>query len=129
MYKEKIVCVIIIIVIFSLDFITQNYTKKVVNEIKLNLEELREELKKKDNMKNNLNEKINDLYNQWMKYNFKLAFYIEHDELEKVKTNFISCKSYIESEEYIEALNELDKTVFVLEHIVDKNKFSLENIF
>ena len=58
-----------------------------------------------------------------------LAYYIEHDELEKVETNLTGLRSFIESKEYSDALAELDKTVFVLRHIEDKNKFNLQNVF
>lgn len=131
MYKEIIICIIIIIVIFSLDFITQRYTEKVINEIIFELENLREELMKEEEtiILNDLTNKCNDLYNEWMKYHSKLAFYIEHDELEKAETNFVACKSFIQNQKYADSVCELDKTIFILEHIVDKNKFSIENIF
>ena len=59
----------------------------------------------------------------------KLAYYIEHDELEKVDTNLIGLKSYIETEEESDAVSELEKSVFVLKHIEDKTRMNLKNIF
>ena len=38
-------------------------------------------------------------------------------------------KSYIESQQYKDAICELEKTIFVLEHINEKYTFNLENIF
>ena len=58
-----------------------------------------------------------------------MAYYIEHDELEKVRTNLTELKSHTETEEYEEAINDLDKSVFVLEHIEEKSEFNLKNIF
>ena len=59
----------------------------------------------------------------------KLAYYIEHDELEKVDTAIINMKSYIETKEYSSAVANLDEGKFILEHIEDKNAFNLVNIF
>ena len=59
----------------------------------------------------------------------KLAYFIEHDELEKVETDLVSIKSYIETQEYEQAVGELDKGAFVLKHIEDKYAFNLQNIF
>ena len=58
-----------------------------------------------------------------------MAYFIEHDELEKVDTNITALKSFIETNEYAEAISELDKSVFVLRHIEEKYAFSLENVF
>ena len=44
MTKEWIICIIIIILVISLNIITQNYTKQSVEQIDKNLEELKEKL-------------------------------------------------------------------------------------
>ena len=41
MYKETIICIIIIVVIITLDFFTQNYTTKTASDITENLTELK----------------------------------------------------------------------------------------
>ena len=50
-------------------------------------------------------------------------------ELEKVETYLSGFESYVEEEDKALALNEIDKTEFVLEHISNKYKFNMENIF
>ena len=92
--------------------------KRIVN-IEIDEEEVSSEL-------NNL---INNIHDKWDEMYKKLAFYIEHDELEKVETNFTAGKSFIESKKYTDAMSELEKTSFVLTHIKEKYLFSLENIF
>lgn len=69
------------------------------------------------------------IYKQWEQRHDKLAYFIEHDELEKVETEFVAMKSYIEAKDYEEATSELDKSVFILKHIEDKYDFNLQNIF
>ena len=58
-----------------------------------------------------------------------LAYYIEHDELEKVKTELVILGANIEVEEYEKGLEELEKSKYILEHIQEKEEFSLMNVF
>lgn len=131
MWKEVIICGVIIITIFIGNQITQNYSVETIEELTKQLEELKKEMYQKqenvDSEKNN--EKMDDIFKQWNERHDKLAYYIEHDELEKVETNLTSLKSYIKSNEYAEAVSELDKSVFVLKHIEDKYVFNLQNVF
>lgn len=129
MYKELVICIIILIIIFSLDYITQKYTDKTINEAIQELRNLQEEIKQENVDYEKVAKEVNDLYEKWWIRHRTFAYYIEHTELEKVETNFVAGKSYIESSEYNEAISELEKTVFILDHINDKYSFNLENIF
>ena len=128
MLREGIICIVIVIMIFIGNIVTQNYTKSSVEELSKNLEELRIDLEKENNEKAILN-KINKVNQEWRNRHDKLAYYIEHKELELVETNMTALKSFIETKEYKEAINELDKSVFELKHIQDKYAFNLQNIF
>ena len=155
MYKELVISIIIVVSIFVLDYITQKYTDNVINEaiqdlntLKLALKERKEEeegLNEEENETEEINEgeeefegldedeKIlklaSDNYEKWLKYHKRLAFYIEHNELEKVETNYVTGKSFIENAKYEDAMSEVEKTIFVLQHINDKYSVNLENIF
>jgi flagellar motor component MotA len=127
MHKELIICIILVILIIIGDIITQNYTKNTVNYITNELETLKQGLIEKS--KEQADDKINKIDEKWNEAHDKLAYYIEHDELEKVETNFTACKSLAKTEEYEQAISELEKTVYILEHITDKYSFDLVNIF
>ncbi len=127
MFKETIICIVIIVVIFSLDIFTQKYTKNTTNEITEIFSELKQLALRED--KEQMEKEIVKLDDEWNKKHDKLAYYIEHDELEKVDTAIVSAKSYIETEDYPSALAELDVGKFVLEHIQRKYAFNLVNIF
>ena len=129
MFKEMAVCIAILISIFTLDFKTQNYTEKIVQQTTSKLQNLREEILKGDKQDEEILNNMEEIYDQWMEFHNKLAFYIEHDELEKVETDMVSLRGNIEVKEYDMAISELDKSVFVLQHIEDKYKFNLENVF
>ena len=127
MLKEAVICIIIVVAIFSLDIFTQGYTKKTTQEITEILIGVKEELLKED--KTQIENKIKELDEGWYEKRDKLAYYIEHDELEKVDTAIVAMKSYVETEDYSSAIEEIEEGKFILEHIQKKNAFNLENIF
>ena len=131
MIKELIISIIIVVFIFIGNAVTENYTKESIDETTQSLVILRDEIIKdeKEIDFEVAKRKIDDIYEKWNQRYEKLAYYIEHDELEKVKTEITGLRGYIEKEEYSEALSELDKSVYILEHIKDKTSLNLKNIF
>ena len=127
MVKEAVICVIIVTFIFGLEIFTQNFTKETVSQMTGTLISLKNAISQKDNEK--IKKDLEDLTNNWEERHNKLAYYIEHNELEKVETAIVRMKSYIESEKFEDAITELEDGKFVLEHIQDKNSFNLQNIF
>ena len=81
------------------------------------------------NDKEQMNEKAENINNNWEEKNEKLAYFIEHDELEKVSNAIVEMKSHIETETYTDAIAELEEGIFVLQHIQERNSFDLKNIF
>lgn len=131
MIKELVISIIIVVVIFIGNAFTENYTKRSVDETIDSLSSLRTEIEKNsDEIDNGVsNKRINDIQREWnVKYE-KLAYYIEHDELEKFKTEIVGLKGYIEKEEYSEALPSVDRSIFILQHIKEKTQLNLKNIF
>lgn len=129
MYKEIVISIIVIIVVVTLDFSLQKYTKETIGEFSLELSNLERDIRDETLSSTEIKKKTNQLYDKWLEHHEKLVYYIEHDELEKVESNFTAGKSFIESEKYSDAMSELEKTSFVLKHIEDKYAFNLENIF
>lgn len=131
MWKETIICVVIVIAIVIGNYIIQNYTVQSVEELTSKLGELKQEIVKEEGNidREKANNKMEEIKKSWEARHDKLAYFIEHDELEKVETDLTSLKSFIETNSYSEATSELDKSVFVLQHIEDKYAFNLENVF
>ena len=134
MKKETIICIIIVIAIVVGNIITQKYTKESVENLSNGLETLKTDLKNEidsDEKESNekILEKIGEIRKSWESRHDKLAYYIEHNELEKVDNNLTALESLAETEEYADAIKELDESVFVLKHIEEKYAFNLKNIF
>lgn len=127
MIKETIISIVIIGIIIFFEFYTQNYIEKSVNIMTQLLEELKFEIEQ-ENI-DNATAKIEQLEKKWYEIHEKLAYYIEHDELEKVDSAIVQMNSYIKTKEFSLAIAQLEEGKFVLDHIEDKNKLNLQNIF
>lgn len=145
MKKELIICITIIVLIISANIITQNYTKSCVGKMneridmiseavygKLDLEENKKLENSNENNKidkSTIQKETDNLESTWNEFQEKLAYYIEHDELEKVETQIYAIKGFCEVEKYDEILPEAEKCSFILKHIEEKTKLSAKNIF
>ncbi|MBO6244570.1 MAG: DUF4363 family protein [Clostridia bacterium] len=133
MFKEIIICIIIVLIIIVGNFYIQKYIESAVIESSKNLRGLRVKLQENNNNSDINVEDINNSYKktqqEWKNIFSKLAFFVEHTELEKVETSFTALKSYIETNKYEDAIEELDKSEFLLKHIEDKYSLNWQNIF
>ena len=131
MYKELVISLIIIIAIVMGNTITQNYTKQTVAELSDSLNELKEQISQDDENINweEVEIQIEDINKKWNERYEKMAYYIEHNELEKVESNITGLKSYTDKQDSPEALNQLNSSIFILKHIQEKNELNLKNIF
>ena len=131
MYKELVISLIIIIAIVMGNTITQNYTKQTVAELSDSLNELKEQISQDDENINweEVKIQIEDINKKWNERYDKMAYYIEHNELEKVESNITGLKSYTNKQDSPEALNQLNSSIFILKHIQEKNELNLKNIF
>lgn len=134
MLKEFIICTIIIIMIFIGNGLTQGYSEDSIESMNQKLVDLEEMINKdKSEILNDDKEKIKkaeeEISKQWEEMFSRLAYYIEHEELEKFSKNLENIKTYIRIEKYEEAIKEIREGIFILNHIEDKYSFNLQNIF
>lgn len=127
MYKELIIIITVVTLIIGLDFITNKYTKNTVEIMSNELNFLKEYILEEEKEKAQTQMEI--VKQRWEKRYNMLAFYIEHDELEKVETELTGLAADLNVEEYKHCISELDTTIFILEHIQEKEKFNLRSIF
>lgn len=129
MKKELIICIVVISLVVIGNIVTQNYTKKCVENMEQQLEQFKEVVLQKEKNKEEIKKKIEMVKTKWDDMQEKLAFYIEHDELEKVEAEIALMEGQSESELYDEICPELEKCIFILEHIEDKTALNVKNIF
>lgn len=132
MVKEFIICVIILILIFVGNGITQGYSRDSIEDINGKLTELEQIIDKENQEKidqEEVNKREEEIDKQWDEMFSKLAYYIEHEELEKVAKNLENMKTYLKLKEYDNAIKEIHEGIYILQHIEDKYSFNLQNIF
>lgn len=129
MYKEIIICILVVIVIFSMDLISNNYTKNVFSNINYELSNLRNEMTSESKDEEKITNKIKEVEEKWHKNLNILSCYIEHNELEKVKRQITLIKGNIDIKEYNQAIPQLDECKFIINHIIDKETLLIRNIF
>lgn len=129
MKKELIICITVITIVIVGNIVTQNYTKESTKEMNEKLSELRMELVKDEKSQDKINEKVKQIKEKWDERQEILAFYIEHDELEKVETQIFLLGGEAEAKLYEDAIPEIEKCIFILQHIEDKTALDIKNIF
>ena len=127
MKNESLICIVVIILIAILEKVTGNYTKESVEYLKSDLYQIKQEIETEDKKK--ISEKVMNAKENWKDRANKMAYYVEHDELEKVNVYLVGVENNTETEEYNDAKSELEKCIYILEHIEEKYKFNLKNIF
>lgn len=124
--KELIICVVIIVIIIVGDIFLQKYTKDSLNVINEKLLYIKDDLKNADNIDNI---KMDEINKEWDKRFNILTCFLEHNELEKVKTQLVSISAGLEIDDKEYVYEEINKTIYILEHIRDKESFRIDNIF
>lgn len=129
MVKEFVICIMILILIFVGNGITQGYSRSSIENINEKLANLREEMNKEEINHEEIVKKEEEIDKEWKEMFSRLAYYIEHEELEKVSKNLENTKTYIKLKEYDNSIKEINEGIYILNHIEDKYSFNLQNIF
>lgn len=129
MIKEFLICMVIIIIIVVGNVITQDYSVSSIENMNNQLRELKDTINKEEKDSEDIHSKEEKIDKDWDEMFSKLAYYIEHDELEKFAKNLENIKTYTEMEDYDNATKEINEGIFILEHIEYKYSFNLQNIF
>ncbi len=137
MKKIWVVFVVIFLVIF-LDFITENYTNKVVSEVNRELKDINNKIEKGyvdnefilgENAENDIRKMSKKVLDKWRKQDNILSFYIEHDEIEKVSDKINLLNKQIDIENFTDAISSINEAKFLLKHITEKQSLTWKNIF
>lgn len=129
MYKELVISIIVVGLIVVGNIVTQNNTTQAVEQISDSLTIVREEIQKQNTNQEQSKKLMEEANKIWQERYETMAYYIEHNELEKVETELTKLKANIDMEEYAQGVENLDNCIFILEHIKDKTALKIVNIF
>ena len=128
MWKEITIISVILIIVIGGDIFTHNYTKKSVEMMHEQIDDLTTDLINNIDNEELVESKYNNILSLWEDRFKVLAFYLEHDELEKIKTELVALKANLDVGEYEKGVEELEKCKYILEHVQEKEQFSLMNV-
>ena len=128
MKREAIITISIVLLILSAEWLTQKYTHKAFAEIEENLIQLKEEILQTNANNSQLIKKTEQISELWESKQENLSYYLEHNELEKVNTQIVLIKGYLESDSPQDAIPDLEEGLYIIEHIKEKEAFKLKNI-
>ena len=127
MKKEIIICFVVVALVIALNVISEAHTDFIMDNTENSLGILRNDLFMEKH--ENIEDETKNILDKWDEDKELLSVYIEHNELEKIETCLRKIKSNVETEEYNIAIESLDTGVFLMNHIKDKYKLSIKNIF
>lgn len=129
--KEVIIIIFVIIIVVVMGDITQNYLKETSDEILTKLTNLKTEIKeiKENNNIDSINKEIEKIIARWEEINKNWSKVIVHEELDNIKLSLLELKACIETTELQDSLKEIDKLMFLIGHIEEKESFRIKNIF
>jgi len=127
MKKTLITAIIGYIIVITFAIFTQNYlehsSEELVSEIEhlmslVDIDKINESIESRDK-----------LQKTWDQTKNKWAALIDHEEIDNIEETMHRVEMLIgDSEEKVELLSELNKLGFYLEHIPEREAFSIENI-
>ena len=129
MVKEIVISTISVIAIVVGNNVTNSYANETLENINEEIKDLRSVISSEEVNSEEAKEKIDEVFETWQEKQTKLAYFEEHDELEKIEQGLTEIRGNIEMEENQEAVVQADKTMFIINHLQEKLNLRLENIF
>lgn len=127
--REFIIIVIILILIIGGDILIDKYLENSSQNLIKELQNLQSKIDNKTYSNEELTKEANDIYDKWHKTDKKWAIIVLHSELDLIETSLIKMKTEIKEENLDIAQEELETSIFLINHISQKEKFCLKNIF
>lgn len=129
--KDVIIIMSVLIMIIGCGIYLQKYTKYSSDEIIKGLSTLKNDIKVAEETNNNekAKQKADEIYNKWQELEEKWSVIVLHDELDLIETSLVSMKTNIEVKDFDTSVEKVEESIFLLNHIYEKEKFCLKNIF
>lgn len=127
--KEFTIIFIILIIIIGGAVYTNNYLNNSSQKLVSMLEDLKQKVEQNSDNIEDLKTDVDNVYNEWENTEKKWAFIVLHSELDLIETSFTKMKAQIEEGEVNRSIEKIETSIFLVNHISEKEKFCLKNIF
>ena len=129
--RDFMIIAIIVIIIIVGDFIVNRYLSNSTNELiesLTNLEKHAIEVNKTKENKSVIDE-MNTMEENWKKISKIWAIFVIHQEIDNIEQALIKAKAIISDGNIEDAIPEIETAIFFVEHVKQREVFSLQNIF
>ncbi len=129
--REIGIIIVVVIIIVVASWLVQNYIEKTSDEITFQLEELKSQIKqsKTNNNKEEAVKTAESALQKWEEVSKNWSMVVVHEELDKIELSLLEVKAAVETESYDDSLEEIDKSIFLVRHIKEKEALKIKNIF
>jgi len=127
--KEILIIISILILVIGSAFAIQNFLNKGTDELVAKLEEMKKDIKEDNFKREDLIKKTDKIYKEWKDVNDEWSTIVLHEEIDLIEMALIRMKSKIKIGKIDESMEDIDTSIFLLNHIKEKEKTSLKNIF
>ena len=131
MKKQIIIIIIVLLIVVGLDMWMMSFVNSRMDNLISDLNII-----KADIMGNNdelasakIEEKYNKLLDDWSKLNKSFTIMLEHNELEKIEEALVFTNTARQTKNIDDSIVGIDKAVFLLEHLKEKETVNLRNVF
>lgn len=70
-----------------------------------------------------------EIMNKWEEINKNWSMVVLHEELDMIESSLLQVKASVEVGSFEDGLQEIDKSMFFVGHIKEKEAFKIKNIF
>lgn len=127
--KDKIIIIVVLVIIIGSGIFMQRYIKSTSSQMVDDLKELKSSIKSNEEINEDIKKQAKTIYSKWEDLEKIWSMFVLHDELDLIETSLVSMKTDVESNAIDMSMDEIQKSIFLLEHIYEKEKFCLRNIF
>lgn len=129
--RDIIIMIAIIAIILSGDMLMKNYLNPATDEIIAKLEELKQNtIKAKETEdRSEIKEQIKEVEHIWNDHLEIWSTIVMHQELDNIAQPLARARLNINDGNLEDALQEIETTIFYLNHVKEREKFNLKNIF
>ena len=126
--REIIIILFILIIIICGAIYTQNYLNNSSNVLLNDLQDLKHSMEDKNISNQELMRKSDKIYENWNNISKKWSNIALHEEIDMIETALIRMKSKIKIGQLDESLEDIETSIFLINHINEKEKISIKNI-
>ena len=129
--RETIIIIVIIAIILTGDISTKKYLSESSEELTEVLESLKQNTitSKQTNDREKIKSEIQEIEEKWDKTSNIWSMIAVHQEIDNIEQALTKAKSNVDDGNLEDALEEIETAIFFVEHVKEREKLSLKNIF